>query len=357
MTARTMPARPAEDDASLRPVPWRQLAWVTWRQHRFALGGVAVLLGGLALYLWLSGSSMHQAYATAIACHPASSYSCQNQLINFDSAYGSRAQTAATLLLAVPMLIGAFVGVPVLARELETGTFRYAWTLGVGRRRWTLAKLVPLAVTVTVAAGLFSLLFSWYYQPLFADGNSIPLNPGLFGLRGVAYAAWTLAGFAIGALVGLLIRRVVPAIAVTLVVCFGLTLSTGLYLQPHYMTPLVGKNLASPPVSAWVISGWWTKDGTTVSQSAMNQVEDTLFRQVMTATVPKNVNNDDIKFYKGPANSQVMNYLLHHGYAKWTSYQPASRFWPFQWIEGGWLLALSVLLLAATVWLVDRRAA
>src|SRR6185437_8484644 len=103
-------------------------------------------------------------------------------------------------------------------------TFRYAWTLGVGRRRWTVAKLVPLAVTVSVAAGLFSVLFSWYYRPFFADGNSIPLDPQLFGLRGVAYAAWTLAGFAIGALAGPLVRRVVPAIAVTLAVCFGLTL-------------------------------------------------------------------------------------------------------------------------------------
>jgi hypothetical protein len=28
----------------------------------------------------------------------------------------------------------------------------------------------------------------------------------------------------------------------------------------------------------------------------------------------------------------------------WTRYQPGSRFWSFQWIEGGWLLALSVLL-------------
>ena len=41
----------------------------------------------------------------------------------------------------------------------------------------------------------------------------------------------------------------------------------------------------------------------------------------------------------------------------WVSYQPASRFWPFQWIEGGWLLALSVLLIAATIWLVRHRAA
>jgi len=37
-------------------------------------------------------------------------------------------------------------------------------------------------------------------------------------------------------------------------------------------------------------------------------------------------------------------------------YQPASRFWHFQLIEGGWLLALSVLLAAATVWLIRHRA-
>ena len=72
MTALMVPARPAED-ASLRPVPWRRMAWVTWRQHRFALGGVAVLLGGLALYLRLAGLQMHHSYATAAACHPASS--------------------------------------------------------------------------------------------------------------------------------------------------------------------------------------------------------------------------------------------------------------------------------------------
>jgi hypothetical protein len=53
----------------------------------------------------------------------------------------------------------------------------------------------------------------------------------------------------------------------------------------------------------------------------------------------------------------VNQYLTQHGYTQWTSYQPGSRFWPFQWIEGGWLLALSALLIAATVWLVRRRAA
>jgi ABC-type transport system involved in multi-copper enzyme maturation permease subunit len=331
------------------------MAWVTWRQHRIALAGVAALLGGLAVWLWLEGAAAHRAYTAAVDCHPASSGAC-GALVGYFLNYVSTGQLIATVLQAVPALIGAFAGAPVLAREMETGTFRYTWTQGFGRWRWTLAKLVPLGIAVAAAAGLFSLLFSWYYQPLFADGNSIPLDPSLFGLRWVAYAAWTLAAFAIGALAGLLIRRVVPAIAATLAACTGLTFATGLYLQQHYMAPLIGRNLFTPPASAWIISGWWTKGGTVISQSTMNQIMNTMFQQIMPAILPKNVKNNDIKFYKGTANSQVRNYLLHHGYTLWTSYQPGSRFWPFQWIEGGWLLALSVLLTAATVWLVGRRA-
>ena len=79
------------------------------------------------------------------------------------------------VLQAVPALIGAFVGAPVLARELETGTFRFAWTQGFGRWRWTLAKLVALGVVVAAAAGALSVLFSWYYQPYFADGQPGPV--------------------------------------------------------------------------------------------------------------------------------------------------------------------------------------
>jgi hypothetical protein len=315
-----------------------------------------MLLCGLALFLWLTGLAMHHAYTTATACQPSSSYPCQNQVINFNSAHGATATTIATLLHVVPALIGAFVGAPVMARELESGTFRYAWTLDIGRRRWTLAKLVPLAVAVAAAAAGFSLLISWYYQPFFADANNFPLDPKLFDLRGTAFAAWTLAGFAIGALAGLLIRRVVPAIAATLAAYGGLGLAAGLYLRQHYMEPLLGRNLPSAPPSAWILGGWWTKGGTTVGQSALNQTTRALFEQIMVATVPKNVNGDDIKFYKEAANSRILSDLIQHGYTQWTEYQPGSRFWPFQTIEGGWLLALSALLFAATVWLVGRRA-
>ena len=56
----------------------------------------------------------------------------------------------------------------------------------------------------------------------------------MFDLRGVAFAAWTLAAFAIGVLAGMLIRRVVPAIVATLAAYAGLAVATGLFLRQHY---------------------------------------------------------------------------------------------------------------------------
>jgi hypothetical protein len=77
MTALAKPARPEQGDDALRPVPWQRMAGITWRQHRFALAGVAGLLGALAVWLWIIGTSLHQAYAAAVACRPANSGACK----------------------------------------------------------------------------------------------------------------------------------------------------------------------------------------------------------------------------------------------------------------------------------------
>ncbi len=71
MTVLTTPAQPGRG-RGLRPVPWRRMAWVTWRQHRFAIAGVAAFLGVLALYLLIEGLPIRGAYAAVTACHPAS---------------------------------------------------------------------------------------------------------------------------------------------------------------------------------------------------------------------------------------------------------------------------------------------
>jgi hypothetical protein len=348
LRAPTAPIGPVRD-ASLRPVSWRRMAWVTWRQHRFALIGLFALLGALAVCLWLVGLHLHHAYAAAAACRPESSSACSNLASKF--AEMDRLLADGYLLQVVPALVGAFVGAPVLARELETGTFRYAWTQGFGRVRWTLAKLVALAILVLTAAGGLSVVLSWYYQPYFTTSNQnlsfydiSPLTAGLFDLRGVAFAAWTLAAFAIGCLAGVLIRRVVPAIVATLAAYGGLALAAGLFLRQRYMTPLITSHLQlvegpkiTPLGTNWIISQSYTKAGQPVAHSAIER----LLREAPRGNLEKGFD--------------ATRYLLQHGYTVWTHYQPASRFWTFQWIEAGWLLALSLLLIATTVWLVRRQ--
>jgi hypothetical protein len=356
MTARTMPARRDTGDARQRPLPWRRMAGVTWRQHRIALAGVAVLLAALAVWLWIAGASLHNAYAAATACHPASSPACQNLIVTFNVGaenhfMGSKGP-GGVLLQLMPALIGAFAGAPVLARELETGTFRYAWTQGFGRWRWALAKLVLLGAALAAATSAFGVLVSWYYQPYSGAGNQVPglyeTSPfgALFALREVTFPAWTLAAFAIGALAGMLIRRVVPAIVATLAAYAGLAFATAGLLREHYLTPLVTTsiNINLPGTSsAWTISQWSTRDG---RFAFAGNPPGNLVSQFC-SSVPADK--------AGPLG--FTQCLAQHGYTQWTGYQPASRFWPFQWIEGGWLLALSALLIAATIWLVRRRAA
>jgi ABC-type transport system involved in multi-copper enzyme maturation permease subunit len=348
LTTLPVPAR-LEEDTSLRPVPWRRMAWVIWRQHRIALGGVSVFLGALALYVRIVGLQLHHAHAAAIACNPSSSV-CADLITKFN--FMNHVLVGGYVLQIVPALIGAFAGAPVLARELESGTFRFAWTQGFGRWRWTLAKLVALAVVVAIAAGALSALLSWYYQPYLATGNQAldlselsPFSLGLFDLRGISFAAWTLVAFVMGALAGMLIRRVVPAIVATLVGYTGLALVAANVLRRRYLTPLLTTNL-NVPGSAWIYRQWWTKGGRFAFFGWRDAPNDLLqqCRSVSVGPLGK------------PSLATLSQCFAQHGYTQLTSYQPAGRFWSFQWIEGGWLLALSVLLIAVTVWLVRRRA-
>ena len=317
---------------------------------------MALLLVALAVGVWLAGLQLHHAYAAAISCHPANSFACGDLVDRFNGMYGFLANGG--ILQIVPALIGAFLGAPMLARELETGTFRFAWTQGFGRLRWTLAKVVGLGIVVTAAAGAVSVMFSWYYQPYFPTTGqglyvsnrlsvetSSPFAPLLFDLRGVTFTAWTLAAFAIGVLAGVLIRRVVPAIVATLVLYTGLAFAVGGFLRQHYLAPLVTNKL-NVPDSAWVITQQWlTKAGRPASEALLNQV-------LLKVPSPQALGKGGV-----PKSVGVSDYLVRQGFTQVTSYQPASRFWPFQWLEGGWLLTLSVVLIAVAVWLVRRRAA
>jgi hypothetical protein len=218
MTVLTMPARPGHD-AAPPPVPWRRMAWVTWRQHRATMISVPAVLGALALFLLFAGLKVHHDYAVLTACHPKDSAACQTLNRTFNG-------TDWTL------------GNTLLARELETGTFRYAWTQGVGRVRLTIAKLAMIAVLITVLAWAFSQLFTWFFEPFLPQENTNVLAATVFDTRGIAFAAWTLGAFCIGAFLGMLLRRVIPAMAVTLGVY--LVLALGIWpLRKHYPVAVV----------------------------------------------------------------------------------------------------------------------
>src|SRR5664280_1943911 len=137
-----------------RPVPgggrsyWRRLLGVTWRQHRLPLMTVAILLGGFAALLVVQGIGMHAAYqAFGLSySHPASTARTISFAGTFENEYLGIGMYLPRFLMFLPLVIGAFIGGPLIARELETGTFRFAWTQSVGRARWTLAKLVILGL-------------------------------------------------------------------------------------------------------------------------------------------------------------------------------------------------------------------
>jgi ABC-type transport system involved in multi-copper enzyme maturation permease subunit len=348
MTVLTMPAQPAQDTAAPRPVPWRRMIWVTWRQHRAMLISVLAVLGAIAVFLWIAGLWIHHNYAVMTACHPAGSAACQTLSSNFTKTDWTMANTLDILLQLAPVLIGAFAGAPLLARELETGTYRYAWTQGFGRARWAIAKLVLVAVTITVAAWAFSEVFTWFFKPFLGTSSLTVLSATVFDTRGIVFAAWTLAAFTIGAFAGMLIRRIVPAIAVTLGAYLGLNLLAWLELRKFYPVSLVTSNpnlfdgSTNSATSPWVLSTWYTgPGGKPANQSVVSQVLAPFAKH---GALPG-------------TNQTPAQALAQHHITEWFRYIPVSRFWPMQFIETGWLLALSVLLIAATVWLVRRRAA
>jgi hypothetical protein len=273
MTVFTVLTRPIwsgrDTDAESRPVPWPGMLWVTWRQHRSLLISVSTVFCVAVVGMLITGLRIHHDYALLTACHPAASPACQGLGNFFNGTDWHQGQFVHVAVQAAPVLVAMFAGQPMVARELETRTFRYAWTQGIGRVRWTVAKLALLGSALTIPAFAISQLLTWFFAPFLRTQNLTGLTPTVFDTSGVSYAAWTLTAFCLGAFFGALVRRTLPAMAITLGAYVGLAALTWFYLRNHY---------------------------------------------------------------------------------------PVSAYWPMQFFEAGWLLALSAALIAGTLWLVRRYA-
>lgn len=356
----------------------RGLPWVTWRQHRVAVAGALLVLGAVGAFLVADGWAMHHAFRQfgLTTCGNLFGSACQVQLQLFQQHYQGAVDGLPHFLLLLPGLLGAFVGGPLVARELESGTYRFAWTQGRSRVRWIVAKLVILATLLTALALGFSFLFAWWYGPwLTIAGRMNPTQA--YDVSGLVFAARTLFAFMLGALVGTVIRRTVPAVAATLAAWLAVVVPSMIWLRPLIEKPItflaatgaertpIAIELSNPqsvsvgtdaPHGAWEIARW-TQDA-----AGHRLGSSDIFALLQKANVnlaPPAAGPAQT----GPARapdagiSSFSTWLSQHGYRLGVSYQPASRFWHFQGVETAAYVLLALLCAAATVWWVRRRTA
>ena len=344
MTTATLVAAAA---GKLRPVPWHRLAWVAWRRYRTTVLAVLALLVIVAGDLLARGHQMRDAYAALQACAPQGSPSCRFAFAQFRDTYANTGLIGAAFVW-VPAIIGAFAGAPLLAAAFETGTFRYAWTQGAGRTRWMVSLTAAGLLGVALLSTAFGLLVSWYQQPLFDSGLQQRLHASAFPVTGIAVISWALLAFALGVFLGLVTRRVVAALALTLATWTGLAFLAGSVFRDHYRPPLVTSSMQLG-LTDLPVDQWWEINGARATDAHINQVLQNIGVQ----------SGGGGNFQAAPGSSTIdpVQYLMQHGFTQLTSYQPDSRYWLFQWIEFGWLTVLSALLLGASIWLLRRRPA
>jgi hypothetical protein len=345
------------------------MRWITWRQHRAALAGTGLLLGAFAVVLGVSTlrlQSTHDALASGHCLMREGLYGSSGCGLldgNYYHAgypFTGNLDLAALALAVLPLLIGVFVGAPLLAREYEAGTATFAWTQAVGRGRWLAVKLGLLGVALAAAGAAFGALAGRWL--LLADGalGASRWQPQQFGLTAVTFTGWTLLMFAAGVLAGALIRRTVPAMAATgaagaVLLWFSVerftALLTGLdplaarsVLIPADLTVSTGPGTiladgweAATPPGGWVLGTWFT--------GPHGQHVATFSNSLNALWNPS-----------GTPGSQA-SWVARHHLTLWVSYQSASRFWIFQAAEGGAAVVAALILAAAAIWLVRRRAA
>jgi len=323
------------------------MIWLTWRQHRAqALAGL-IGLGSLGVWLFVSHLGIARVFQSSglASCLAAGHLDCSSPADVFNTHYQGL-QFTVPLFLVVPLLVGLFWGAPLVAREIEHGTYRLVWTQGVTRRRWFSAKVALIAGACAVGAAVFAELVTWW-SALFVRVGSDRLTPGVFDVRGIVPIAYVLFALALGILAGTLIRRTVPAMAVTLGAFVGVRAVVSLLVRPHY---LPAKTVSMPLFSQATSSADWIlraatvdRAGNVISQGGGVDIGPLLSRCPGMAGLPK--------------KSLIADCAHRLGLHQVITYQPGSRFWAFQGIESAIYIALAAGLIAVAMWTVRRRLA
>ncbi|MFE9421693.1 ABC transporter permease subunit [Kitasatospora sp. NPDC006697] len=315
----------------------RGLRWLMWRQLRLAvwvLFGLVVVAGVAAV--WFHGQEVDYIASHGIAGCEAISLDphCQGPgiqqgVLEFRATYGRTLLGSGLLLALLPAVVGAGIGAPLLGQELERGTWKLVLSQGVGRGRWVLAKLASAGLLVAVVSGVLALMYRWVWQP---SGNNVSgigwYSQAFFASGGPALVAACLLALALGALVGALLRRTLPAMAVTLVLT-GLVEYVLYSVRPYLWSgrTVVGQR---PELTntTWVFGhGFVRPDGTR------------------------------LPYYDCFPGDGAQCAAKYAGTKEFTDLHRAADYWPLQGMESLICLGAAVLLAVVTVGWIRRRLA
>ncbi len=344
------------------------MIWLTWRQFRIQAVTAAAALAAFAILLAVTGPHLAALYAASGigSCHGGSCGQLASTFLSqLEEPYPLLYLLGVAVILLVPAVIGIFWGAPLVAREFEAGTHYLAWNQSVTRTRWLAAKLTLTGLAAMAVTEGLSLMQAWWAAPIGravgrgGTGTGIARTsqfyPLVFATHGITPLGYAAFAFALGVTAGALIRRTVPAMAVTLAIFAALQLAMPLWIRPnlipphHTTTTTIGRDISflTDPQSNFTLTtgslpgqpGAWILSSGAVN-AAGNPVGTT------PAACMQAVQSSE---------SSRLDCLASHGIRIAVTYQPASRYWPFQWIETGIFLALALALAGFCFWRLGRR--
>jgi hypothetical protein len=355
-------------------------AWMQFRtQAMVGIGGLVVV----AVVLAVTGPHLvHLFDANVAAC--AAHGDCPIAIPSFlRNDHGLQIGLDA-LVVIVPGAIGVFWGAPLVARELETGTYRLAWTQSVTRTRWLAVKLGVVGLAGMVVAGLLSLAVTWWSSPIDRANLGVFISFDQRDLVPVGYAAFA---FALGAAAGALLRRTVPAMAATLVAFVTTRLLVNHFVRPQLLIAPVQHSYALAMGST--VGGYGGANGSKaslfpgepnipnawiLSTNIVDRAGHPLTGAVVSRTCPQlatvlggpgplvgaNPQGGGVSAI-GPApagaNQALQNCVSKVGttYHELVTYQPPGHYWPLQWYELAIYLGAALVLGGICLWRIRRN--
>lgn len=340
---------------------------LTLRQFRAEAVAAVAALAAVAVLLAITGADLVRVNdAFLAAC--ATAGDCASSTNPVVDAFRPLQIALPVTVMVAPAIVGMFFGAPLIARELETGTFRLAWTQTITRGRWLAVKLGLVGLAAMAVVGLLTWMVGWWTSPLDAITRD-RFDPTNFGYHGVVPIGYAAFAFALGATTGLLLRRTVPAMAVTLAGFLAARLAVMYWIRPSLAAPLQAPfplSDASPGFSLSALVGGgpidialrppeinlpnaWVYHAQLVDSAGNppdQHVVETTCPALIQVARSGHLTKDDF---------QACVDKLSGTYHTVVTYQPASRFWPFQLAETGIYLAAALALCGLSYWWIRRH--